>query len=108
MEKVKCKITGEKISKIMSFGMMPIANEFIKSKNKKQYQYKMEISFNEKYGLFQLVNVPNQKRIFNSNYAFLSSTSNRLTNSSIAVSILTPDRSCSSLPSIPNLSKFIA
>ncbi len=75
MEKVKCKITGEKISKIMSFGMMPIANEFTKSKNKKQYQYKMEISFNEKYGLFQLVNVPNQKKIFNSNYAFLSSTS---------------------------------
>ena len=78
MKKVICKFTGKKIKKVMSFGRMPIANEFLKSKNKSQYKYSMDIAFNEQYGLFQLINIPNQKKIFNSNYAFLSSTSNSM------------------------------
>ena len=35
----------------------------------------MKIAFNESNGLFQLVEAPKPKKLFNENYAFMSSTS---------------------------------
>ena len=77
MRYCKCKITGEKIPVILSYGNMPIANDFSKKINKKD-NYKMEIAFNEKNGVFQLVSAPKPKRLFNKNYAFMSSTSKNM------------------------------
>jgi len=74
MEFTKCKVTGEKIPVIFNFGKMPIANNFSKKVSKKNI-YQMKIAFNESNGLFQLVNAPKPKKLFNNNYAFISSTS---------------------------------
>ena len=73
----KCKVTGQKIPIIFNFGKMPIANNFSKKVDKKNL-YEMKIAFNESNGLFQLVNAPKPKKLFNDNYAFMSSTSNSM------------------------------
>ena len=77
LEYTKCKITGQKIPIVFNFGKMPIANNFSKEVDKKNF-YQMKIAFNEQNGLFQLVNAPKPTKLFNSNYAFLSSTSNSM------------------------------
>ena len=66
MEFTKCKVTGQKIPVIFNFGKMPIANNFSKKVNKKNL-YQMKIAFNESNGLFQLVNAPKPKKLFNNN-----------------------------------------
>ena len=73
----KCKVTGQKIPVIFNFGKMPIANNFSKKVDKKDL-YEMKIAFNENNGLFQLVSAPKPKKLFNKDYAFLSSTSNSM------------------------------
>ena len=73
----KCKVTGQKIPIIFNFGKMPIANNFSKKVDKKDL-YEMKIAFNENNGLFQLVSAPKPKKLFNKDYAFLSSTSNSM------------------------------
>ena len=73
----KCKITGQKIPIVFNFGKMPIANNFSKEVDKKNF-YQMKIAFNEQNGLFQLVSAPKPTKLFNKNYAFLSSTSNSM------------------------------
>ena len=78
-EKTKCKITGEKIPVVFSFGKMPIANNFSNYVSKKNF-YEMKIAFNKNNGVFQLVSAPKPKKLFNKNYAFLSSTSNSMKN----------------------------
>lgn len=77
MKYCKCKITKEKIPIILSYGDMPIANNFSKKINTKN-NYKMQIAFNEKNGVFQLVSAPKPKKLFNKNYAFMSSTSKNM------------------------------
>ena len=77
--KTKCKITGEKIPVVFNFGKMPIANNFSKKVNKKNF-YEMKIAFNKNNGVFQLVSAPKPKKLFNKNYAFLSSTSSTVNN----------------------------
>lgn len=77
MKTTNCKITGEKIPILFNFGKMPIANSFSKTVSMKG-SYDMKIAFNKKNGVFQLVNAPNPKKLFNKNYAFLSSTSNHM------------------------------
>ena len=73
----KCKVTGQKIPIIFNYGKMPIANNFSKKVDKKNL-YEMKIAFNEDNGLFQLVSAPKPKKLFNKDYAFLSSTSNSM------------------------------
>ena len=72
-----CKVTKKKIPIIFNFGKMPIANNFSKLVDKKN-MYEMKIAFNESNGLFQLVSAPKPKKLFNKNYAFISSTSNSM------------------------------
>ena len=73
----KCRVTGQKIPIIFNYGKMPIANNFSRSFNKKG-MYQMQIAFNEEIGLFQLVDAPKPKILFNKNYAFFSSTSSSM------------------------------
>ena len=73
---MKCKLTKKKITPIMSFGKMPIANGFIEKQNfKKEYFYNMEVGFNEKLSLFQLNEHPSPENMFNKNYPFFSGSS---------------------------------
>ena len=63
MKYCKCKITGKKIPIILSYGNMPIANDFSKTINKKN-NYKMQIAFNGQDGILQLVSAPKPKKLF--------------------------------------------
>src|SRR6056300_1607387 len=71
-----CKITEKKIKPFMSFGKMPIANGFLKSKNfKKEFFFNMEVGFSKDLSLFQLNDNPKPKIMFNNNYPFFTGSS---------------------------------
>ena len=55
--------------------MMPIANAFIISKAKDQYLFDLKIGFCENCFTFQVLEIPEAKKMFNENYAYLASTS---------------------------------
>ena len=75
----KCKITAEDLVSIMSFGKMPIANGFIEKKNfDKEFFFEMEIGFNEKLSLLQLIDHPKPEVMFNRNYPFFTSSSKHM------------------------------
>ena len=60
----------------MTFGKMPIANNFLKKDNfSDEYFFEMEVSFDEKKSLFQLANFPKPSQMFNENYKFFTNSS---------------------------------
>ena len=62
---------------LMSFGKMPIANNFLdKNDFSKEFFYEMKVGFNEEYSLFKLLEHPKPEQMFNSKYPFLTSSSN--------------------------------
>ena len=61
----------------MSFGKMPLANGFLpKNKFYNEYFFELKIAICSKCNMFQLIDQPEPKQMFNSNYAFFSGTSN--------------------------------
>lgn len=74
----KCFLTGKKIPIVINFGKMPIANKFHKNQKEMVTYFNMNLSFNKKYSLAQLSNAPSPKKLFNEEYAFLSSTSKNM------------------------------
>ena len=61
----------------MSFGLMPIANGFLKKENfSNEFFFKMEVGFSKDISLFQLNDHPKPKRMFNKSYPFFTSSSN--------------------------------
>ena len=66
-----------KSKKFMSFGKMPIANNFLSKKDfEKEYFFDMDVSFNEEKSLLHLKNFPEPKQMFNESYKFFTSSSN--------------------------------
>ena len=62
---------------LMSFGKMPIANNFLHENDfSKEFFYEMKVGFNEEYSLFKLLEHPKPEQMFNSKYPFLTSSSN--------------------------------
>ena len=60
----------------MSFGKMPIANNFLsKDEFENEYFFEMETAFCQVCNTFQLINQPEPKQMFNDSYAFFSGTS---------------------------------
>ena len=73
---MKCKISGKEIKPFMSFGEMPIANGFLNKREfKKEFFFKMEVGFSEKFSLFQLNDHPAPDQMFNNNYPFYTGSS---------------------------------
>ena len=73
---MKCKISGKEIRPFMSFGEMPIANGFLSKKEfQKEFFFKMEVGFSEKFSLFQLNDHPTPEQMFNNNYPFYTGSS---------------------------------
>lgn len=65
-----------KSNTFMTFGKMPIANNFLKKENfKDEYFFDMSVAFDEKKSLFQLANFPKPSQMFNENYKFFTSSS---------------------------------
>ena len=73
---MRCKITNQVIDPFMSFGMMPLANGFIKKNQfKNEFFYKMEIGFSKNLSLFQLNEHPKPENMFNKKYPFYTGSS---------------------------------
>ena len=73
---MNCKITNKKIKPFMSFGLMPIANGFLKKDYfKKEFRFNMEVGFSKEISLFQLNDHPKPKLMFNKDYPFFTSSS---------------------------------
>ena len=65
----------------MSFGLMPIANGFLKKEYfKKEFLFNMEVGFSKEISLFQLNDHPKPKLMFNKNYPFFTSSSKYMIN----------------------------
>jgi len=78
---MKCKFSQKKISPFMSFGKMPMANQFLtKDQFAKEFFYDLEVGFSEKYYLFQVNDHPVSQNIFNDDYPFYTSKSNYMIN----------------------------
>ncbi len=80
MKNYKCRVCNIEIKELMSFGKMPIANAFVKNKNDDQYLFNLKIGFCEKCFTFQVLEIPEAKKMFNNNYAYLASTSQVMKN----------------------------
>ena len=72
----KCNITKKKLDAFMTFGEMPLANGFLKKKDfKKEKFYNLDIGFNEKISLFQVLGVPKFSNTVYKNYPFFTNKS---------------------------------
>ena len=80
MENYECRVCSIEIKELMSFGKMPIANAFVLKKNDDQYLFNLKIGFCEKCFTFQVLEIPEAKKMFNDNYAYLASTSQVMKN----------------------------
>ena len=71
-----CWICNSKVNPFMSFGAMPIANNFLTiEKFSTEYFFEMEVAFCDRCKMLQLVNQPEPQQMFNENYSFFSGTS---------------------------------
>ena len=78
---MKCRIDGSSCDIFLDFGKMPIANGFCNKKNfRNEYFFKLKAAFNKKLSLFQIVDYPSPKKMFNKNYPFYTSSSNYMIN----------------------------
>ncbi len=78
---MNCKITNKKLTPIMSFGQMPIANGFLDKENfSKEFFFEMSIGFSDDLSLLQLMDHPKPEMMFNENYPFFTSSSKYMIN----------------------------
>ena len=64
------------VNPFMTFGKMPIANGFLQKKDfNKEFFFEMKVGFDEKLSLFQLLEHPSPKMMFNENYPFFTQSS---------------------------------
>lgn len=78
---MNCKICIKTTTEIMSFGKQPLANNFINKKDfPKEFFYEMKIAYCKFCHTVQLSNIPDKKKFFNQDYAFVSQTSGAMTN----------------------------
>ena len=72
---MNCRNCESPINQFMSFGKMPIANNFSITKNYTDYVFNLDPCYCEKCNLFQLYHQPEPKLLFHENYAFHADTS---------------------------------
>ncbi len=64
------------VNPFMTFGKMPIANGFLGQKDfDKEFFFEMKVGFDETLSLFQLLEHPKPKMMFNENYPFFTQSS---------------------------------
>ena len=74
-----CRICKSPIFSLMSFGKMPIANNFLtKEEFNDEYFFDLSTAFCERCKMFQLVEQPAPEIMFHENYAFFSGTSKKM------------------------------
>jgi len=74
----KCKICKAKTKQIIDLGKMPIANAFVKNRSDDEFFYNLSVGFCPQCYMLQLDETVEPKMMFNENYQFISSTSQRM------------------------------
>lgn len=75
----KCKVCDLSVEPFVSFGKMPIANGFLMPQQfDTEYFFELSVGFCPRCKMVQLMEQPKQEMMFHENYAFFSSTSNRM------------------------------
>jgi methylation protein EvaC len=75
-----CNLTNKKITEVMTFGKMPLANGFLNTENiSKEFFYEMTVGVSPDLGLFQLTNHPKPEMMFHDDYPFFTSSSSYMT-----------------------------
>ena len=74
-----CRICQSEFTPFLHFGNMPIANGFLTPDQfKDEYFFELKVGFCASCGMVQLTEQPDPEQMFHQNYAFYSSTSNRM------------------------------
>ncbi len=74
-----CRICNYRATEIISFGKMPIANNFLEKQNfEKEYFFNLMALFCDFCKTFQLADQPKPELMFHENYAFFSSSSKKM------------------------------
>ena len=63
MKNYSCRVCNVEVKELMSFGEMPIANAFVINRVDNQYLFNLKIGFCEKCFTFQVLEIPEAKRI---------------------------------------------
>ncbi len=72
---MKCRICHHNAKEIVDFGLMPIANGFVKDPQEKEYKYPLVVYFCPVCCMVQLAKQPAPEKMFHDHYQFISSTS---------------------------------
>ncbi len=76
----QCRICDSVYSEFIDFGMMPIANGFLAPEMfNDEFFYPLKVGFCDKCAMVQLIEQPDREMMFHDNYAYFSSTSERMT-----------------------------
>jgi len=76
-----CRVCDSLIEPFMSFGKMPVANAFIDKKDfNNEYFFDLSPASCSNCSTFQIVDVPEQGKMFHDHYAYFASTSESMTN----------------------------
>jgi signal transduction histidine kinase len=78
MQKITCRLCEHETSKIIDFGSMPIANNFVKSMENDTYRFNMTATFCAFCYMFQLNEQPEPAKMFHSGYPFFTSSSENM------------------------------
>jgi len=75
----KCRICDTNLNEFINFGKMPIANGFLNPDQfDREYFFNLRVGFCEKCKMVQLIEQPDREMMFHDEYAFFSSTSQRM------------------------------
>jgi methylation protein EvaC len=75
----ECLISGAPTDTFISFGRMPIANGFLTPEQiPDEYFFELKVGYCEESKMAQLTELVDRERMFHENYAFFSSTSQRM------------------------------
>lgn len=75
----KCRVCNKEVQGIISFGKMPIANNFLNRVTDKEFFYNLSVVFCPNCFMAQLGKTVRPDALFNDNYQFISSTSSLMT-----------------------------
>jgi SAM-dependent methyltransferase len=78
MQKFTCRLCQHETSKVIDFGSMPIANNFVKSKENDTYRFNMTATFCSLCYMFQINEQPEPAKMFHSEYPFFTSSSENM------------------------------
>ena len=75
---MQCRVCPAQLSPVISFGKMPIANNFNPNKTIEDYRFELATGFCECCALFQIIEQPDPNMMFHSEYPFFTGLSSSM------------------------------